>query len=303
MNDSDTDVVRTLATQLNFGGLYAEEVCTRAGIEKAMDIEEADEGVYDRLYEAIERLALDIRNGNFEPRLYLEREEDGNNGDDDSDDGDDGDASEQVVDVTPFPLEEHEAEGLVADGYDSFLAALDDYFFRLELEEESAPDPTEQKPDFDEEVAKYERIIEQQQGAISGFEQELMICASRPSRCTPSMGWSTISSRRFRTLVSRTDRGRTSKRASRREPSKVSKRPRQSSTSTAARVSSPSRLTASTSTWLLTTASSRTLTGFTPKPNASRRKKRRRTRSHRGHPRGSRGCKATPRAVGRRRRR
>src|SRR6056297_337311 len=162
MDDSDTDVVRTLATQLNFGGLYAEEVCTRAGVEKGLDIADADEAVYDRVYEAIERLALDIRNGNFEPRLYRER--------DDADDGD-GEASEgQVVDVTPFPLEEH--DDFDGEPYDTFLEALDDYFFQLELGEDEEPEPTEQRPDFDSEVAKYERIIEQQQGAIEGFEQE-----------------------------------------------------------------------------------------------------------------------------------
>ncbi|WP_049927595.1 ribosome rescue protein RqcH [Halopiger goleimassiliensis] len=166
MDDSDTDVVRTLATQLNFGGLYAEELCTRAGVEKALDIAEADEGVYDRVYEAIERLALDIRNGNVDPRLYLERESD------EDGDSDDEAATERVVDVTPFPLEEHEAEGLAAEAYDSFLEALDDYFFRLELDEEEEPDPTEQRPDFEEEIAKHERIIEQQQGAIEGFEQQ-----------------------------------------------------------------------------------------------------------------------------------
>ncbi|APW98011.1 hypothetical protein CHINAEXTREME_09560 [Halobiforma lacisalsi AJ5] len=166
MDDSDTDVVRTLATQLNFGGLYAEEICTRAGVEKAMDITEADEAVYDRLYEAIERLAIDVRNRNFDPRLYLE---DG----DDEDDSEDEDASPaRVVDVTPFPLEEHEAEGLSAEAYDSFLTALDDYFFRLELDEEEEPDPTEQRPDFEEEIAKHQRIIEQQEGAIEGFEQQ-----------------------------------------------------------------------------------------------------------------------------------
>ena len=160
MEDSDTDVVRTLATQLNFGGLYAEEICTRAGIEKGMDIADADEDDYDRLYEAIERLALDLRNANFEPRLYLE----------DGEDGDDDDESARVVDATPFPLEEH-AE-LAAEPYDSFLAALDDYFFRLELDDEEEPDPTTQKPDFGDEIAKYERIIDQQQGAIEGFEQQ-----------------------------------------------------------------------------------------------------------------------------------
>jgi predicted ribosome quality control (RQC) complex YloA/Tae2 family protein len=163
MEDSDTDVVRTLATQLNFGGLYAEELCTRAGVEKGLDIDDAGEDVYDRLYEAIERLALDLRNGNFDPRLYLE-------GDDESDETDDSTPDERVVDVTPFPLEEHDE--LDGEPYDSFLSALDDYFFRLELAEEQEPDPTDQRPDFESEIAKHERIIEQQQGAIEGFEQE-----------------------------------------------------------------------------------------------------------------------------------
>ncbi|MGQ3413513.1 ribosome rescue protein RqcH [Natrinema sp. LN54] len=166
MDDSDTDVVRTLATQLNFGGLYAEELCVRAGVEKGMDIDDADEDVYERLYETIERLALDIRNGNFDPRLYLERDDE----EDDDGEGDSDDANASVVDVTPFPLEEH--DDLDGEAYDSFLSALDDYFFRLELAEEEEPDPTDQRPDFESEIAKQERIIEQQQGAIEGFEQE-----------------------------------------------------------------------------------------------------------------------------------
>ncbi|SEP80922.1 ribosome rescue protein RqcH [Natrinema salaciae] len=165
MDDSDTDVVRTLATQLNFGGLYAEELCTRAGVEKGLDISDADETVYDRLYEAIERLAIDLRNGNFDPRLYLERDAEADDGDPDASDG-------RVVDVTPFPLEEREDEGLDGESYESFLSALDDYFFRLELAEEAEPDPTDQRPDFESEIAKHERIIEQQRGAIEGFEQE-----------------------------------------------------------------------------------------------------------------------------------
>ncbi|MFU8868435.1 ribosome rescue protein RqcH [Natronococcus sp.] len=163
MEDSDTDVVRTLATQLNMGGLYAEEICTRAGVEKALDIDEATDEDYRRVYEAIERLALDVRNANFDPRLYRAPVED-----EEADEPDDG----PVVDATPFPLEEHEEAGLTAERADSFLEALDDYFFELELEDEEEPDPTEQRPDFEEEIAKHERIIEQQQGAIEGFEQQ-----------------------------------------------------------------------------------------------------------------------------------
>ncbi|RQG86939.1 fibronectin-binding domain-containing protein [Natrarchaeobius halalkaliphilus] len=176
MEHSDTDVVRTLATQLNFGGLYGEEICTRAGVEKEMDIDEADEDVYERLYSAIERLALDVRNRNFDARLYLERADD--DGGADEGDGTSGEdpqpttdsSADRVLDATPFPLEEHGE--LAAEPYDNFLTALDDYFFRLERADEQAPDPTDQRPDFEEEIAKYERIIEQQQGAIDGFELE-----------------------------------------------------------------------------------------------------------------------------------
>ncbi len=158
MESSDSDVVRTLATQLNFGGLYAEEVCTRAGVEKTTDIDDADEAVYEQLYSAVERLALDIRNGNFDPRVYR--------------DGD-SDESGRVIDATPFPLEEHEAAGLAAQSYETVTAAFDDYFFELDLEgEESSANAGSQRPDFAEEIAKYERIIDQQQGAISGFDEQ-----------------------------------------------------------------------------------------------------------------------------------
>ncbi|MFB6108678.1 MAG: ribosome rescue protein RqcH [Haloplanus sp.] len=149
MEQSDTDVVRTLATQLNFGGLYGEEVCARAGVEKTLSIADADEETYDRLYDAIDRLAEQLKAGQFDPRVYLE--------------------DDRVVDVTPFPLEER--SGLDSEGYDSFNAALDAYFDRLER----APDEEaggSERPDFEAQIAKQERIIEQQEGAIEGFEEQ-----------------------------------------------------------------------------------------------------------------------------------
>ncbi len=160
MDESDTDVVRTLATQLNFGGLYAEELCTRAGVEKTLDIDDAGEAEYERLYEATERLALDLRNANLDPRLYLES----------GDDAETETETDRVVDVTPFPLEEH--ADLASEPSDTFLEALDDYFFRLDLSEDEPESSTQQRPDFEERIAKHERIIEQQQGAIEGFERQ-----------------------------------------------------------------------------------------------------------------------------------
>ena len=150
MEDSDTDVVRTLATQLNFGGLYAEEVCTRAGVEKSLDISDADDEEYGALYDAIERLATQVHTGEFDPRVYLE--------------------DDAVVDATPFPLEER--TGLDSEPYDSFNEALDEYFYRVEFGEGESADTGEDRPDFEAQIAKQERIIDQQQGAIEGFEEQ-----------------------------------------------------------------------------------------------------------------------------------
>ncbi|MFB6195060.1 MAG: ribosome rescue protein RqcH [Haloplanus sp.] len=149
MEESDTDVVRTLATQLNFGGLYGEEICSRAGVEKTLDIADADEETYDRLYDAIGRVADRLQSGDFDPRVYVD--------------------DDRVVDVTPFPLEER--ADLEAEGFDSFNAAVDDYFHRLQRapEEETTG---EERPDFEAEIVKQKRIIEQQEEAIEGFEKQ-----------------------------------------------------------------------------------------------------------------------------------
>jgi predicted ribosome quality control (RQC) complex YloA/Tae2 family protein len=173
MDDSDTDVVRTLATQLNFGGLWAEELCTRAGVEKTLDIADATEEQYRALYDAVQRVKAPIRTGELDPRVYVETVD---GGDGSGDDGDADGPAERVVDVTPIPMEERSE--LESEAFDSFNAALDEYFYRLERETEAAEAGGEgggggrQRPDFEAQIEKQERIIEQQEGAIEGFEQE-----------------------------------------------------------------------------------------------------------------------------------
>lgn len=166
MRESDSDVVRTLATQLNLGGLYAEEVCTRAGVEKETPIEEATDDQLRALHDALSRIGERLRSGDIDPRVYEEPV--------DGDGNADGDADPRVVDVTPFPLAEH--EDLPSVGFDSFNDAVDEYFYRLGNEDAEAGDAPadagDSRPDFEAEIAKQERIIEQQEGAIEGFEEQ-----------------------------------------------------------------------------------------------------------------------------------
>ncbi|WP_135534362.1 ribosome rescue protein RqcH [Halostella pelagica] len=150
MDQSDSDIVRTLATQLNLGGLYAEELCSRAGVEKGTDIADATEEQYEALFDAAERLREQLENAELDPRIY---EEDG-----------------QDVDVTPFPLSEY--EGLDSRSADTFNAAVDEYFYELDRSDDDDQPAVDDSPDFESEIEKNERIIEQQQNAIQGFEQQ-----------------------------------------------------------------------------------------------------------------------------------
>ena len=163
LDASDTDVVRTLATQLNFGGLWAEELCTRAGIEKTLDISDADTDQYEALYATVQQLADRLAAGQFDPRVYYERR-------DDNGDGTDSDGTPHRVDVTPIPMEEHAT--LEPERFDRFTDALDDYFTHFDTDDDDPVAEKPSRPDFESEIATKERIIAQQEGAIENFDEQ-----------------------------------------------------------------------------------------------------------------------------------
>ena len=148
IDDSDTDLVRTLATRLNFGGIWAEELCTRAGVEKVIDIEEVTDEMVDAVYNEVETLREQVAAGDFDPRLY-------------TDDG-------RPIDVTPLPMQEH--ADLDEEHFDQFTEALDIYATNLDSDDSEPSAP--QRPDFEAEIEKKQRIIDQQQGAISNFDEQ-----------------------------------------------------------------------------------------------------------------------------------
>jgi len=149
MRDSDTDVVRTLATQLDFGGLWGEELCTRAGVPKETDVNDATDEELAALHREVRALFDTLEEGT-DPRVYFE--------------------DNTRVDVTPVPMEEYAERE--SEAFDSFNAALDDYFTNLGSEEEEPGEGEPNRPDFEAEIAKQERIIEQQEGAIEDFERQ-----------------------------------------------------------------------------------------------------------------------------------
>ncbi|WP_136715111.1 ribosome rescue protein RqcH [Halorientalis salina] len=176
MDDSDSDVVRTLATQLDFGGFWGEELCTRAGVEKTKAIADADESDYEALFRVIEDLRDRIASADLDPRVYYAPDD--GEGDDSEDEEGDGNESDRGprVDVTPIPMEEYEDRP--SEAFDTFTEALDDYYTNFDADERKAAGEDEstggsrQRPDFEAEIEKKKRIIAQQEGAIEDFESE-----------------------------------------------------------------------------------------------------------------------------------
>jgi len=162
VRESDADLVRTLATQLNFGGLYGEELCTRAGIDYNVPVEDLTDEQLERVYEVVSELERQLRERELDPRVWYEEVEGG-------DSTDDGEPERRRVDVTPVPLQEYEHR--YSERFEGFNDALDDYFFNFQREEEVEGGGT-QRPDFESEIAKYEHIIRQQQEAIEDFEAD-----------------------------------------------------------------------------------------------------------------------------------
>jgi predicted ribosome quality control (RQC) complex YloA/Tae2 family protein len=144
MEESGSDLVRTLASVLGFGGTYAEELCARAGVEKELSIDEATEADYEAVYDEVRALFDSLGSGNLEPQVVY-----------------DGGVP---VDVTPLPLVRHEDKE--TEGYETFNEALNAYFDAVDEYEEKQDD------DGDEAVEKQRRIVEQQERAIEEREEE-----------------------------------------------------------------------------------------------------------------------------------
>ncbi len=131
-------------------------MCSRADIEYNVDVDEVTDEQFERLYDVVTDLSTQLREGNLDPRVYYESTGE-------------GEESRRRVDVTPVPLVEY--EHLHSESFDSFNAALDDYFFHVQRESEVEGGEAK-RPDFESEIQKHEHIIRQQEQAIEDFEAD-----------------------------------------------------------------------------------------------------------------------------------
>ncbi len=139
---SDSDIVRTVATRMNIGGQYAEELCLRAGIDKSTPASQlSDIKLFLKaLQEVFKPLCAELK-----PHIVF----------------DDG----KPIDVLPLELSQYEKNEKKYFG--TFNEALDEYFSRRkEVKKERVKEEKKEKPGL------VEYRLHKQMSALQKFKDE-----------------------------------------------------------------------------------------------------------------------------------
>lgn len=143
---SDTQVVRAMTRFLSIGGIFAEEVLARAGVEKTKPVDQLSDEEIAAIIASMRRLLIQIKEGNLEPYVVLD-EKDG------------------LVGAAPLKLKRYESPPLKIQMYPTHNEALDE-FYSKSLAVDHATEDTG-IGELETEAARIERIVAEQQGTLS----------------------------------------------------------------------------------------------------------------------------------------
>ncbi len=189
---STSDIVRTIATNYNLGGVLAEEVCLRSEMDKSIAAKDVRETDVARVCDSIRKLFSPLSEGELKPCVVLDRKASlkevspdmvalGSPSDVSDDVSDDvsadvsADASAtasvdelaDMIDVVPFDLEQYRDNEKRC--YGSFNEALDEFFGKRAAEEVVAEVESVKK----EKVNVFERRLNKQRETVAKFEKDI----------------------------------------------------------------------------------------------------------------------------------
>lgn len=145
----DGEVVRTLARSLGIGGTYAEETLLRAGVEKSKPCKDLTADEAAAIYSALQSLLTPVLEGKFEPCIIMDQDD-------------------SYIDVLPFELKRY--EGCKSQSFESFNAALDEFFLRVTAVEKAAG--TVEVDKLKQEAKRLQRIVDEQEKSIEEDEKK-----------------------------------------------------------------------------------------------------------------------------------
>jgi predicted ribosome quality control (RQC) complex YloA/Tae2 family protein len=148
-NFGDVEVVRALARFLSIGGVHAEEVLFRAGVDKTKPCYALSGSDVDAIFDSLRGLLSQVLSGKLESHVVL-------------------DEAGGFVDVVPFRLRRY--EGLKHQPYSSFNEALDEFYVRVAAVERAGA--SLKVEELKREAARLKRIIESQEKALAEAKAE-----------------------------------------------------------------------------------------------------------------------------------
>jgi len=142
-NFGDVEIVRALARFLSIGGVHAEEVLLRAGVDKTKPCSALSDADVDAVFDGLQNLLSYVLSGRLGPCVVL-------------------DESGGFVDVVPFRLRRY--EGCGHQPYGSFNEALDEFYVIIAAVEKAAAGV--EVEELRREAERLKRIIESQEKAL-----------------------------------------------------------------------------------------------------------------------------------------
>ena len=146
LSDSESDLVRTLATKLNLGGTYSEEACRRAGLPRDQPARSTTDEMASKLIAAIASIASEARA---------------------SDSGFVVTRRGRLLDVTPVKMAAYDDHDI--EEFASFSESIEEYVRRMPPPAEKKARTTDKR---DHEIEKLKRKLAQQEEAAMSLQNE-----------------------------------------------------------------------------------------------------------------------------------
>jgi len=145
----DVEVVRAAARSLGVGGVYAEEILLRANVDKTKPCKALADAEISAIFDCLQSLLTSLSNFKFEPHIVLA--EDGS-----------------FLDAVPFKLKRYEA--VKTKEYNSFNAALDEFYVRATVAEKAVA--SVEVDGLQREAEKLKRVVAEQEKALREAESK-----------------------------------------------------------------------------------------------------------------------------------
>jgi predicted ribosome quality control (RQC) complex YloA/Tae2 family protein len=146
----DVEIVRALARFLGMGGVYAEEVLLRLGMEKATKCGSLTPSQAEAIHKCLNDMLSQVLEGKLEPCIVL-------------------DEKGSLVDVTPLRLKRY--MGLKHQSFKSFNEALDEFYTKTEALEKAAAEKKAVEQ-LTHEAERLKRVLAEQEKALKDAEQK-----------------------------------------------------------------------------------------------------------------------------------